>query len=263
MKNTKKFILLLFIIMLSFFVTPNKVHANTYLCKYPTGGVLVSPILVADDDTETIYVCKSLVAWSIFTKDVDYLVVNGGCSPITGTNIVTRADIISNKCPQNIWYDPTQNILCSGKGTDGCKYLATANYTWKQETTNQVFTGKESLIIGYFGGPESFGKLVYADSLFATSNCPSEEPVFKMISYFYSLLKIIVPVVLVLFGSIDIAKAVAASDDGAIKKATSSFLRKLVAGVIVFLLFEIVGFVINLVSENYGVMDCVNKIIGN
>ncbi len=260
--------------MLSFFVIPSKVRANTYLCKYlhtdVSSGPLVvvtnvsSLMVVADDEVDGLYVCEADVNWSIFSQDIYYLVKNGTCSTMADTEFISKSTLVNNKCPRDIWHDTVKNLLCGGYNKNGCEFANTNSYYLGQsdQQTNEIVTG-DSLIIGYFGGPESFGKLVYADSLFATSNCPSEEPVFKMISYFYSLLKIIVPVVLVLFGSIDIAKAVAASDDGAIKKATSSFLRKLVAGVIVFLLFEIVGFVINLVSENYGVMDCVNKIIGN
>ncbi len=64
-----------------------------------------------------------------------------------------------------------------------------------------------------------------------------------------NFVKIAVPVLIILFGLIDLYKAVTASKDDAIKKAVRSIALRVVAGVFVFLLPGLVQFALNLVQE--------------
>ena len=66
----------------------------------------------------------------------------------------------------------------------------------------------------------------------------------------YNLILIAVPVILILFGAIDLGKAVMAGEEKEIKAATGLLLKRVVAAVAVFLLVLIVGLVINLVATN-------------
>lgn len=92
--------------------------------------------------------------------------------------------------------------------------------------------------------------------------CPSEVGPFKLLGGAYSLIKIIAPVALLLFASLDIAKAVAAGDDGKIKKAQQAAGKRLAAAMIVFLSLVIVQYIVELTSNGSDIMSCVNKIIG-
>lgn len=67
----------------------------------------------------------------------------------------------------------------------------------------------------------------------------------NIIHYIYLGIQIIVPILLIVFGMIELAKAITAQKEDEIKKAQSSFLKKLVIAVIVFLVFTVVQFVFN------------------
>lgn len=70
-----------------------------------------------------------------------------------------------------------------------------------------------------------------------------EENLANIIHYLYLGIQVIVPILLIVFGMIELAKAITAQKEDEIKKAQSSFLKKLVLAVIVFLVFSIVSFV--------------------
>lgn len=91
--------------------------------------------------------------------------------------------------------------------------------------------------------------------------CPSDVAVFKLLKTAYSLLKIISPIALVLFATIDLAKAVVAADESAIKKAQKHCLKRFAAAVIVLLSFVIVEMIINMASGGSDIMGCVNEFL--
>lgn len=69
------------------------------------------------------------------------------------------------------------------------------------------------------------------------------ENIANIVHYVYLGIQVIVPILLIIFGMIELAKAVTAQKEDEIKKAQGSFLKKLVLAVIVFLVFSIVSFV--------------------
>ena len=58
-----------------------------------------------------------------------------------------------------------------------------------------------------------------------------------------TILQIGIPIILLLFGTIDLGKAVMAGDEKEIKSATSTLIKRAVAAVAVFLLFMVVSVV--------------------
>ena len=50
------------------------------------------------------------------------------------------------------------------------------------------------------------------------------------------IVKIGVPAILLIMGSVDFAKAIFAQDEGAIKKAQGKFIRRLIIAVVIFLI---------------------------
>ena len=77
------------------------------------------------------------------------------------------------------------------------------------------------------------------------------------------LIKIAVPIVLVLFGMLDLGKGVLASKEDEIKKGQSTFIKRLLAGVVVFFMISIVQLVISLVDKdsNGDFWTCANGIL--
>ncbi len=62
------------------------------------------------------------------------------------------------------------------------------------------------------------------------------------------IIKIVVPILLIIFGMLDLGKAVIASKEDEIKKGQQTFIKRIVAAVIVFFVFQIVQIVIGFVS---------------
>ena len=84
-------------------------------------------------------------------------------------------------------------------------------------------------------------------------------------STIYNLIRIGVPLLLVFFGMLDLGKAVMAQKEDEIKKGQQTFVKRLIAAVIVFLVFFIVQIVIGLVTPNKDekatIWNCVNCFI--
>lgn len=85
-----------------------------------------------------------------------------------------------------------------------------------------------------------------------------------IIHYIYLAIQVLVPVILVIFGMIELTKAIMAQKEDEIKKAQGSFIKKLIVAVIVFLTFSIVRLVFNFANsgkDNSSVWNCANSII--
>ena len=70
------------------------------------------------------------------------------------------------------------------------------------------------------------------------------------------ILQIAVPIGLILFGTIDMAKAVIAGDEKKMKEAQKPFVKRIVSAVIVFLIPYIVSVVVGLVTSNGDYKGC-------
>lgn len=71
--------------------------------------------------------------------------------------------------------------------------------------------------------------------------------VMKMVRTIIKYIQIVVPIALILWGSIDMLKAVIAGDEKKMKEARKPFIQRLVSAIIVFLIPFIVNMAINLV----------------
>lgn len=89
------------------------------------------------------------------------------------------------------------------------------------------------------------------DIVIGTENgfCVATANIWQILGYVLLVFKIVIPLLLILFGIIDLGKAVIASKDDEIKKATTSLVKRAIASVIIFLLPTIVTFIIGIVSD--------------
>lgn len=70
------------------------------------------------------------------------------------------------------------------------------------------------------------------------------------------ILQIAVPIGLILFGTIDMAKAVIAGDEKKMKEAQKPFIKRIISAIIVFLIPYIVSVVVGLVTQNGEYKGC-------
>lgn len=73
-----------------------------------------------------------------------------------------------------------------------------------------------------------------------------------LIHYLYIGIKIVVPILLVLFGMIDLGKAIAAKKEEDIKKYQGTCVKRLITGILVFLVVVIAEFILNFVEPEHG-----------
>lgn len=91
------------------------------------------------------------------------------------------------------------------------------------------------------------------------------EKIPQIVSLLINLIKVSVPVLLIIFGMLDLGKAVVAQKEDEIKKGQQTFVKRLIAAAIVFFVFVIVQVVFNLVSDegDADIWSCVNCLINN
>ncbi len=77
----------------------------------------------------------------------------------------------------------------------------------------------------------------------------------RIIGYVIAIAKWIVPMILIIFGIVDFTKASISSDDKALSKATSSLLKRLVAGIIVVFIPTIAIAILNFIEVSKGITD--------
>lgn len=109
-----------------------------------------------------------------------------------------------------------------------------------------------------------FSKIVFAAGSAKLNFCEESgvQRAFQILGYALFILKIIIPIIIIIFGIIDFAKAIIASDDSAIKKSTTTLIKRVIAGVIIFLIPTIIYFAFELIdgysSDDSTYYKCIN-----
>ncbi len=93
-----------------------------------------------------------------------------------------------------------------------------------------------------------------------------DEMIPRLVSTAIDIIKIVVPILLVVFGMLDLGKAVMAQKEDEIKKGQQTFVKRLIAAVIVFLVVFIVELVVGLVApkdDNTNIWGCFDCLVNN
>lgn len=72
--------------------------------------------------------------------------------------------------------------------------------------------------------------------------------IWQFVGYVLYVFKIAIPLLLIIFGMIDLGKAVIASDDKEIKNATTKLMKRAIAAVVIFFIPNLVSFIFSIVS---------------
>ena len=78
--------------------------------------------------------------------------------------------------------------------------------------------------------------------------CSDLAPVIKFIKSILSIIQWGVPILLILMGSLDLGKAVLASDDKEIKGATSKLIKRAIAAIAIFFIPMLVNMLVGMVG---------------
>lgn len=78
--------------------------------------------------------------------------------------------------------------------------------------------------------------------------CSQTANIWQVLGYVVMIFKIVIPLLLIIFGMVDLGKAVISSDDKAISKSVSQLVRRFIAAVVVFFIPTIVSALFNALS---------------
>ena len=95
-------------------------------------------------------------------------------------------------------------------------------------------------------------------------NAVIDEKIPKTVSTIITLIKIAAPVILVIFGMLDLFKGIMQQKEDEIKKGQQIFIKRLISGALIFFVFSIVQFIVGFVADSSnrnGIMDCVQCFI--
>lgn len=92
--------------------------------------------------------------------------------------------------------------------------------------------------------------------MYFLEGCPIPSKIVDVVKNFYNVLLIAVPILLLVLGTVDLAKAVMGGDEKEIKGATSLLTKRAGAAVGVFLLGSIISFILSLVPDSAGFLSC-------
>ena len=93
--------------------------------------------------------------------------------------------------------------------------------------------------------------------------CNAMGPVFRVVGLVIWGIKIIVPLILIIVGMIDLAKAVSEKSDDKIKEAQNRLVKRAIAAVLVFLVVTLVGLLMTLVGNDTYRQAACTKCINN
>ncbi len=90
------------------------------------------------------------------------------------------------------------------------------------------------------------------------------ERIFNIVSLIITIMKFGIPVLLIIFGMLDLGKAVIASKEDEIKKGQQLFIKRTITAVIVFFVVVVVQLVIGLAAgenEKDNIWNCVQGFV--
>lgn len=82
----------------------------------------------------------------------------------------------------------------------------------------------------------------------ASTFCADTAGIWGVLGWVVMVFKIVIPLLLIIFGMVDLGKAVISSDDKAISKAVSQLVRRFIAAVVLFFIPTIVSALFNAVA---------------
>lgn len=178
------------------------------------------------------------------------------CPQITNKDdcVNGRADITGKLCAweNNACVYFNTQISCgrftSEETCDG-KIDSFGNYCKWDSNTEECYKKEESKDEDLDDGP-----------VFETISCGGindiPKPLPSFVRALVTTIKILVPLILIVMGIIDFLKAVISADEKTMNHSPISFIKRLIAAILVFFVISIVQFLFNLIPINTSVMGC-------
>lgn len=167
--------------------------------------------------------------------------VSKTCQDILYNTKTHSTTIINSTYSKN----PSQFSFACGEDKEDYEYFCSGNCSFPENNNIDCNNVDKSTGGGGSGSGGEEGSKI--------NDFCDEEKVRQVFHFFGSLLfaaKVVVPILLILFGVIDYFKAVIASNDDELAKSTKSLITRVIAGVIIFLLPTVINFAFGLVKTS-------------
>lgn len=100
------------------------------------------------------------------------------------------------------------------------------------------------------------------EGIFSNIGIPMK--IAKIVAMAVKFIQVIVPILLIIWGMLDLGKAVMAQKEDEIKKGQNTFIKRLVAAAIVFFVVTIVTMLVGLVADDSAnITKCINEVISS
>lgn len=86
--------------------------------------------------------------------------------------------------------------------------------------------------------------------MFVLDNCEGLGAVVSVVKFILKIIQWVVPIILIVLGTIDLVKAVVAGKDDDIKKHQQTLIKRIIAAVIVFLIPMLVSILMGWIGNN-------------
>lgn len=164
--------------------------------------------------------------------------------PSTADNYVFCCDLPSNSSKIHLYMDSSgtcPNDVYTGVCKIDIDSSGSGNILYEGSGTNYG----SGLIKGKSGDPlEEFDC-----SIFTETGSDDGKSLGDILSMVINIIKILVPIVLLVLGSIDFVQAIFAQDESAIKKAQSKFIKRLIIAVVIFLIPSILKVILGIANS--------------
>lgn len=208
--------------MIDLIETPDE--TNTCIYKGQESGSELTIVYTYDDDG---------VKWTITYPD-------------GSTKVLTNMDgnmLSMGRTCEDIYYDKNNNTI----------HTATSSNISINQTLSKLcnkYNGNTNNIEHYCSGSCNFSNMACSVTVACggTNGIPVALPIF--IHNIITIIKIAVPIILVIMGMLDFAKAVISSDEKGMKDTQSKFVKRIIGAVSIFLVVTIVQLVFNIVNTD-------------
>ena len=119
-------------------------------------------------------------------------------------------------------------------------------------------------VLGVFFAPSVFAEGITGCKGVLGSDVIIDVKIANAVHTIIVAIKVVVPVLLVIFGMLDLFKGITAQKEDEIKKGQQIFIKRLISAAIVFFVISIVQLLVSFVAtdkKEKGLMDCANCFI--
>jgi hypothetical protein len=198
------------------------------------------------DSTIKIPVYRTELNGIKYYDNIRFVIKSGYEQDLFKTHLVSQFDNNKFDCPSKLYvirdesYDWTESNVYSYRisATDDSSGASVLTATATGYTDDYKVDTGGGVVNAITGKPLDCSDFIYTDK-------DTKETV-NLISELFSIIMIVGPILALVLGGVDFAKATLASDESALKKAGSNFAKRIIAAILLFLLPLIINLVLSI-----------------